>query len=89
MNNGERLCRDILAQDGNRDGKLFLNGLKAAVLQPEYKIQPTDADHIFYLIQKEGFFYYKEYILGLNPTLAPFLSSVEDSLPTPHEESIS
>jgi len=32
MNNGERLCRDILAQDGNRDGKLFLNGLKAAIL---------------------------------------------------------
>jgi hypothetical protein len=29
---GERICRDFLAQDGNRDGMLNIHGLKAAVL---------------------------------------------------------
>lgn len=55
--------------DGNRDGKLYLNGLKAAILHSEYKISPDEAVQIFSLIQKENFFYYKEYILRLNPTL--------------------
>lgn len=89
MNYGERICRDFLKEDGNKDGKLDIKGVRAAVLMPEYELNFTEAGTLFFLIQKEGYFYYKEYLLSINPALQYHLSKVQDLTPTNIEDSIS
>lgn len=48
--NGEQVVRDFLRQDGNKDGMLNKNGLKAAILKAEYNLGREDPDEIFSLL---------------------------------------
>jgi hypothetical protein len=49
---------------------LNVEGVKASLLYAEFGFTiPTEVEEVFHILQRGGYFYYREYILEMNPTL--------------------
>ena len=58
-----------MSLDHNRDGQLNIDGLIAALLNIEFNFKVDEVKEVFGIVSKGEYFYYREYLLGLNPNL--------------------
>lgn len=66
---GEALAAKLKTLDIDQDGKLIIDGLVAALLSQEFGYKVEEAREIFSLVKKGDMFYYRDYLVNINPNL--------------------
>lgn len=70
---GEALARQFVNQDFGKEGMLNIEGFKAAALMPEFMFRVDEANEVFSLLQRNGQFNYRDYLVSNNQYLRPLL----------------
>ena len=70
LHRGEVVANKMIQLDHNKDGQLNIEGFKASLLYAEFGFtQASEVEEVFHILQRQGYFYYRDYINEHNPNL--------------------